>query len=122
MQDSSCDTDVTDAQWRLIEPLLRARKPMGRPPTPLRSLLNAIFYLVKSGCSWRLLPKSFPPWKTVCHRFRKWCQDGTWLLVNHALRSLVRTEDGRLDRYRTDQNHAPEARLICHGLSFQTVS
>lgn len=95
MQNSPYDTDVTDAQWQLIEPLLPARKPMGRPPTLLRSSLNAIFYLVKSGCSWRLLPKSFPPWKTVYHRFRKWCRDGTWLLVNHALRALVRTEDGR---------------------------
>lgn len=95
MQNSSYDTDLTDAQWRLLEPLFPPRKPMGRPPTPLRSLLNAILYLVKSGCSWRLLPKSFPPWKTVYHRFRKWCRDGTWLLVNHALRALARTEDGR---------------------------
>ena len=95
MQKSSYDTDLTDAQWRLIETLFPPRKTMGRPPTPLRSLLDAILYLVKGGCSWRLLPKTFPPWKTVYHRFRRWCQDGTWLLVNHALRALVRTEDGR---------------------------
>ena len=95
MQNSSYDTDLTDAQWALIEILFPPRKAMGRPPTPLRHLLNAIFYLVKSGCSYRLLPKSFPPWKTVHDRFRKWCRDGTWLLVNHALRALVRTEDGR---------------------------
>lgn len=95
MQNSSFDTDLTDDQWQLIEPLLPPRKPMGRPPTPLRSLINAIFYLVKSGCSWRLLPRSFPPWKTVYHRFRKWCRDGTWIVVNHAFRALVRTVDGR---------------------------
>ena len=95
MQNSSHDTDLTDAQWHLLEPLLPPRKPMGRPPTPLRSLLNAILYLVKSGCSWRLLPKSFPPWKTVYHRFRAWCLDGTWLAINHAFRSLARVEDGR---------------------------
>lgn len=95
MQNSSYDTDITEEQWRLIEPLFPPRKRMGRPPTPLRSLLNAIFYLVKSGCSWRLLPKSFPPWKTVFDRFRKWCRDGTWVLINHALRAVVRVEDGR---------------------------
>lgn len=95
MQNSSYDTDLTEEQWKLIEPLCPPRNRIGRPPTPLRPLLNAIFYLVKSGCSWRLLPKSFPPWKTVFHRFRKWCRDGTWLLINHTLRALVRTEDGR---------------------------
>lgn len=95
MQNSSYDTDLTDAQWQVIEPLFPPRKPIGRPPTPLRHLLDAILYMVKSGCSWRLLPKTFPPWKTVYHRFRRWCRDGTWLLVNHALRALVRTEDGR---------------------------
>jgi transposase len=95
MQNSSYDTDLTEEQWRLIEPLFPPRKRMGRPPTPLRPLLNAILYLVKSGCSWRLLPKSFPCWKTVFDRFRKWCRDGTWLLLNHALRTLVRAEDGR---------------------------
>jgi putative transposase len=95
MQISSYDTDLTDEQCQLIEPLLPSPKRMGRPATPLRPLLNAIFYLLKSGCSWRLLPKCFPPWKTVHHRFRKWCRNGTWILVNHALRALVRTEDGR---------------------------
>lgn len=95
MQNSSYDTDVTEAQGRLIEPLFPPRKRMGRPPTPLRPLLNAIFYLVKSGCSWRLLPKSFPCWKTVFHRFRKWSRDGTWLLINHALRAVVRAEVNR---------------------------
>ncbi|MGE3311764.1 MAG: IS5 family transposase [Limisphaerales bacterium] len=95
MQNSSYDTDINDEQWRLIESLLPPRKRMGRPPTPPRALLNAIFYLVKSGCPWRLLPDSFPPWKTVFDRFRKWCRDGTWILMNQALRALVRTEDGR---------------------------
>lgn len=95
MQNTSYDSDLTDAQWQLIEPLFPKPSSMGRPPTPLRPLLNAILYLVKSGCPWRLLPKSFPPWKTVYHRFRKWCRDGTWLLLNHALRALVRIEDGR---------------------------
>ena len=61
----------------------------------LAVLARCDFVSGQSGCSWRLLPKTFPPWKAVHHRFRRWCQDGTWLLVNHALRALVRTEDGR---------------------------
>lgn len=95
MQIAAYDTDLTNGQWSLLEPLLPAPKRLGRPPTPARALLNAVLYLVKSGCPWRLLPKSFPPWQTVYDRFRKWCRDGTWLLLNEALRAVVRTEEGR---------------------------
>lgn len=95
MQIASYDTDLNDAQWELVKPLLPGPKRLGRPPTPPRVLLNAILYLVKSGCPWRLLPKSFPPWKTIHFRFRKWCVDGTWFLINDALRAVVRIEEGK---------------------------
>lgn len=95
MQIASYNTDLTETQWSLLQRLLPAPKPLGRPPTAPRPLLNAILYLVKSGCPWRLLPKTFPPWKTVYDRFRKWCMDGTWEAINEALRAVVRTEDGR---------------------------
>lgn len=95
MQIASYDTDLTETQWGLLNRLLPSPKRLGRPPTPPRPLLNAIFYLVKSGCPWRLLPKTFPPWKTVYDRFRKWCQDGTWEVLNAALRAVVRSEEGR---------------------------
>lgn len=85
------DTDVTDAQWTLLEPLLPKRKRRGRPPTCLRNVVNAIFYLVKSGCPWRLLPKSFPPCKTVHHHFRKWIRSGTWSALNDVLRAHIRS-------------------------------
>ena len=94
MQIASFDTDLTDAQWSLLAPLVPAPKAMGRPPTAARPLLNAVGYLVKSGCQWRLLPKTFPPWQTVYHRFRQWCHDGTWKLINDALRAVVRAEEG----------------------------
>lgn len=61
MQIASYNTDVTETQWGLLQRLLPAPKPLGRPPTAPRPLLNAILYLVKSGCPWRRLPRTFPP-------------------------------------------------------------
>ena len=67
------DTDLTDAGWALVAPLLPAAKAGGRPrTTDLRVILNAIFYLLRSGCQWRLLPREFPPWNTVYYYFRSW--------------------------------------------------
>jgi transposase len=62
----------------------------GRPRTPLRLVLNALLYAVKSGCTWRLLPQNFPPSKTVYHHFRAWSRDGTWSALNDRLRARVR--------------------------------
>ncbi len=89
------DTDATDAQWKLLEPLLPKAKRCGRPRTPLRFVLNAILYVVKSGCTWRLLPRNFPPWKTVYHHFRTWSRDGTWSALNDRLRARVRATHGK---------------------------
>ncbi|HED04159.1 MAG TPA: transposase [Candidatus Fraserbacteria bacterium] len=72
-------SDLTDGQWALIAPLLPAAKPGGRPRTvSLSEVLNAIFYLVRSGCSWRMLPHDLPPWGTVHYYYRCWRLDGTW--------------------------------------------
>jgi transposase len=90
MQIAPYDTDLTDAQWKLLEPLLPRAQRRGRPRTPLRWVLNAILYVVQSGCPWRLLPKSFPPWKTVYHFFRAWSRDHTWSSLNDRLRARVR--------------------------------
>jgi putative transposase len=89
------DTDLTDEQYGLIEPFLPRRKRTGRPPADLREVLNAIFYLVRSGCQWRLLPHDFPPWSTVHTRYRRWRRDGTWERINEALRQQVRSQAGR---------------------------
>lgn len=89
-------TDLSDAEWQRIEPYLPAPKPGGRPRVhPLREILNAIFYIVRSGCTWRMLPHDLPPWKTVYHYFRLWRKDGTWERINSALRQEVRVAAGR---------------------------
>jgi putative transposase len=66
-------TDLSDAEWALIEPHLPAPRAPGRPWVhSLREILDAVFYVVRGGCTWRLLPHEFPSWKTVYHYFRLW--------------------------------------------------
>ena len=90
-------TDLTDAEWQFIEPLLpKPRTKRGRKRQhPLREILNAIFYLLRAGCAWRMLPHDFPPWKTVYHYFRLWRKDGTWERIHAALRTQLREAEGR---------------------------
>src|SRR5215208_6831351 len=84
-------TDLTDAEWSYVESHLPAPKAPGRPRLhPLREILDAIFYIVRSGCAWRLLPHDFPPWKTVHHYLRMWRKDGAWERVHAALRERLR--------------------------------
>jgi putative transposase len=95
MKPQRYETDLTDQQFALLEPFLPKPKRMGRPPADLREVLNAILYLVRTGCQWRLLPKDFPPWSTVHTWYRRWRKDGTWEKVHEALRQQVRTQAGR---------------------------
>jgi putative transposase len=89
-------TDLSDAEWSLIEPHLPAPRASGRPRLhPLREILDAVFYVVRGGCTWRLLPHDFPPWKTVYHYFRAWRLDGTWERLHEALRKRARVHLGR---------------------------
>jgi putative transposase len=89
-------TDLFDAEFRHIEPHLPAANERGRPRIHgARDILNAVFYVLKSGCPWRLLPRNFPPWRTVYHWFRAWRIDGTWERLNAALRECLRTRLGR---------------------------
>jgi len=89
-------TDLSDVEWQRIQPYLPAPKSGGRPRVhTLREILNAIFYIVRSGCTWRMLPHDLPPWKTVYHYFRLWRKDGTWERINSALRVEVRVAAGR---------------------------
>jgi len=84
-------TDLADTEWECIEALLPVPENEGRPRLhSLREILDAIFYLLKSGCPWRLLPHDFPPWQTVYHYFRAWRLDGVWERVHAALRERVR--------------------------------
>jgi transposase len=75
----SYPSDLTDAEWQLLEPLLPTPQSTGRPRQwDLRCILNGIFYLVRSGCAWRLLPGEYPPWATVHGYYRRFRRDGTW--------------------------------------------
>ena len=89
-------SDLTDEEWHLVEPHLPAPKKRGRPRlhSP-REILDAVFYVLKSGCQWRMLPRNFPPWKTVFHYFRRWRIDGLWERLNRVLRRRLREMLGR---------------------------
>src|SRR5215203_1226266 len=99
-------TDLSDAEWSYLEPYLPAPKTIGRPKIHhTRKVLDAIFYILKSGCAWRLLPRDFPPWKTVHHYFRTWCIDGTWEKLHTALRERLRAR-------RIGRNTEPSAGIV----------
>jgi putative transposase len=86
-------TDLTDAEWERLQLHVPPPNKRGRPKThSTREILNAIFYLLKSGCAWRLLPRDFPPWETVYWWFRRWCIDGTFERLNAALRERLRVQ------------------------------
>jgi transposase len=89
------ETELTDAQWEFLQPMLPKAKKSGRPPTDRRSVINAIFYVLKGGIPWRLLPNNYPSWKTIYHIFRAWSVDNTWAALNDALRTCVRADEER---------------------------
>ena len=89
-------TDLTDAQWEKLSAFLPTPQPLGRPlKWEMRLIINAIFYVVKSGCQWRMLPHDMPPWQTIYYHFRKWSADGTWLLIHQALHEQIRRDVGK---------------------------
>ncbi len=95
-------SDLTDAQWALIEPLVPGRSTRGkgtRGGRPLkysrRRIIDAILYVDRTGCSWRQLPHDFPPWETVYFYFQRWAADGTVDRIQDALRDAVRDAAGR---------------------------
>src|SRR5688572_10286019 len=89
-------TDLSDEEWRLIAPLLPAAVAGGRPRrTDLRAVLNAIFYILRTGCQWRLLPREFPAWGTVYHYFRTWKISGVWVRLQQTVYKRMRQHAGR---------------------------
>ena len=96
MRTKSYPSDLTDAQWEILKPLLPPASHLGRPrKTDLRDILDAICYRNRNGCTWRALPHDFPTWRTVYNYFARWTADGTWGAINDALRGQVRREAGR---------------------------
>jgi len=89
-------SDLTDDEWELIEPHMPPTQALGRPrKTDLREVVNAILYVLRSGCPWRLMPKDFPPRSTVQRYFAAWRDEGLWAGINHALLTAAREAEGR---------------------------
>jgi len=89
-------SDVTDAEWAVLEPLLPPLSAVGRPPAwPMRTIVDAIFYVLRGGIPWRMLPPCFPPRQTVYGWFAAWRDAGVWQMINHRLVMLDRERVGR---------------------------
>ena len=89
-------TDLTDRQWRRMQPWVPDDAATGRPAKyTKREIINAILYVTRNGCTWRALPHDFPPYRIVFYWFRKWQDDGTWERLHEKLRDRVRKKSGR---------------------------
>ena len=105
MDACSYATDLNDAEWALLAPLVPRSHPAGRRQTyPLRRIVDAIFYLLRTGAQWRLLPHEYPPRCTVFYHYAQWREDGTWEHVTQVLRESYRCRIGR--------NPQPSAAII----------
>ena len=98
-------TDLTDAEWQLLAPLIPAPRPGGRPAIhDRRELVNAMAYWLRAGCAWRLLAHDLPPWPTVYHYFRSWRQQGLWEQIHRVLHVQ--------ERIRQDRRPTPSAAIL----------
>jgi len=89
-------SDLSNAEWKILEPLLPTRKPGGRHRGyAMREIVNALQYLIRCGGAWRSLPHDLPHWQSAYHYFRSWTSDGTWLKIHDHLHKEVRREMGR---------------------------
>ncbi len=96
MRQKPYPSDLSDAEWKQLEPLIPPAKNGGRKrSSDMREVLNAIFYVLKTGCQWDMLPHDFPPKGTVYEYFNTWSRDGTWERMNTKLRAQVRLAEGR---------------------------
>jgi putative transposase len=88
-------SDLTDGQWQILLKVLPPPAKVGRKPLDRRLVINAIFYVVRTGCQWRQLPRDFPKWKSVYTIFWRWRQSGVWQRIHDALRGQVRRAAGK---------------------------
>lgn len=109
------NTCLTDFQWEIVKPLLPEAAKTGRPRTCLREVIDAIFFLTKSGCQWRLLPNEFPNWKTVYHHFRVWSRGDLWEVINAALRDALRELQGKKTTPSAAVIDSQTVRAVAHG-------
>ena len=96
MTENPYASDLTDPEWALLEPLLTRTHPAGRKQTySLRRIVDAVFYLLRTGAQWRFLPHEYPPPGAVFYHYARWCREGTWERINTALRERHRQRIGR---------------------------
>ena len=96
MDRATYPSDLSDREWQLLEPPLPPPKPGGRPITyPRREIVNAIRYVLRTGCSWRMLPHDLPPWRIVFHYFRICRRGGSWQRAHNTLHAMLRQAQGR---------------------------
>ncbi len=95
MKEKDYPTNLTDEQWEILKPLLPKPSKRGRKPICRRGIIDAILYVLRTGCPWRALPKDFPHWKTVYNVFWQWRRDGIWKRIEDRLRRMVRRAEGR---------------------------
>jgi putative transposase len=98
MQTTSYPSELTAAQWALLEPMLPKTSPLGRPPSPVRPIFNGILYVLRGGIPGRFVPKDYGPWQTVYGKFRRWKKAGFWKTLNDRLRTEVRKTKGKRAR------------------------
>src|SRR5215218_6772060 len=108
-------TDLSDAEWQILGPLLQPASRRGRPRKHARrTMLDAVLYGLRGGVPWRLLPHAFPPWRSVYDQFRRWRQSGVWRRINDVLRGPTRQLAGRtatrMQRSSTARRRAPARR------------
>lgn len=98
-------TDLSDAEWLILEPLLPLEKPGGcHRKYQMREIINAIEYVLRGGCAWRLMPHDLPHWRTVYEYFRCWKRDGTWVSIHDHLHKEIRKK--------MERNEQPSAAII----------
>ena len=109
-------TDLSDQAWNSINHLVPEAKPGGRPEDyPKREILNGIFYLLRTGCSWRMLPHALPPWRIVYDYCWQWRKDGTWQRLHDLLRGDVRVASGKRRQPRAGIIASPSVKPTAKG-------
>jgi transposase len=118
-------TELTSKQWKVLEPLLPPPKPTGRPRSvSLMLVIQAILYVLVTGCAWRLLPKDYPPYSTVYYYFRQWRDDATWKRIHDALFEQVRRALGRNpspSAASLDSQSVPTAVMVHESVGFDSA-
>ncbi|MEM9158434.1 MAG: IS5 family transposase, partial [Verrucomicrobiota bacterium] len=105
MKEKGYSSDLTDEEWSVLEPMIPGPNKLGRPARySKRRVLDAIFYVVRGGITWRMIPNDLPPWRICYHYFSKWKNEGLWEGLHDLLRDYV--------RYRSGKKKAPTAAII----------